>query len=80
MAKALTHIRSLARVHTDTAINVLSGIMHSGQQESARIAAAKELLDRGWGKAAQPLTGGDDEDKPIAIQTVIRKIVDPKGE
>jgi queuine/archaeosine tRNA-ribosyltransferase len=79
MAKSLTHIRSLARIHTDRAIQVLQGIMDGGQQESARIAAAKELLDRGWGKAAQPLTGGDDEDKPIAIQAIVRKIVDPQS-
>lgn len=36
-------------------MKVLAGIAQNGKQESARVAAAKELLDRGWGKAEQKL-------------------------
>ena len=51
MAKALTEIRSIARTHTKTAINVLAGVMSSDKAApAARVAAAGALLDRGWGK------------------------------
>ncbi len=54
MPKAPTEIKSLARAYTDSALNVLRGIM---QQETApaaaRVAAAQALLDRGWGKPTQ---------------------------
>ena len=56
MAKTPTEIRSLARSHTEAAINVLAGIMNkTDAPESARVAAAEKLLDRGWGKAVQPM-------------------------
>jgi len=61
MAKAPTEIRSLARSHTETALNVLVGIMNKETApEASRVAAANSLLDRGWGKATQPIAGDDD--------------------
>ena len=61
MAKSLTEIRSLARSHTRTAINVLVGIMGSKDATAAaRVSAANAILDRGWGKATQPVGNGDD--------------------
>ncbi len=61
MAKSLTEIRSLARSHTRTAINVLVGIMRSKDATAAaRVSAANAILDRGWGKATQPVGNGDD--------------------
>lgn len=55
MAKSLTQIRSLARSHSRTAINVLVGIMRSKDATAAaRVSAANAILDRGWGKSAQP--------------------------
>lgn len=54
MAKAPIEIRSLARKHTESALRVLSAIMNKeNAPESARVAAAQALLDRGWGKATQ---------------------------
>ena len=54
MAKAPTEIRSLARKHTDSALNILAGIMNQPDAPPvARVAAAQALLDRGWGKATQ---------------------------
>lgn len=71
MAKSLTHIRSLARNHTDRAIEVLRGIMDQpNAPEAARIAAAGQLLDRGWGKATQTIAGDDDAD-PITVRTIV---------
>lgn len=71
MAKALTHIRSLARNHTDRAIQVLQGIMDQPDApHAARVAAANSLLDRGWGKPTQPIAGDDDAD-PVTVRQII---------
>ena len=60
MAKAPTDIRSLARRHTKTAINVLAGIMSEPTAPKAvRIRAAEVLLNRGWGMPTQSLDLGD---------------------
>ena len=79
MAKTPTDIRSLARGHTEGALATLASIMHSAEAPpAARVAAANSLLDRGWGKPAQPIDG-DGEGGPIAIQAIVRKIIDPKS-
>ena len=52
MPKAITEIRSLARSHTRTALNVLVAVMRNTKATPpARVAAANAILDRGWGKA-----------------------------
>lgn len=80
MAKTPTEIRSFARKHTEAAINCLAGIMNSSEaQDSARVSAANSLLDRGWGKPSQPISG-DDENPLTIISRIERVIVDaPKG-
>ena len=68
MARALTDIRSLARAHTEKAINVLAGIMQQeSAPEAARVAAANSLLDRGWGKPTQAIVGSND-DPPVRFE------------
>jgi len=48
------HIASLARSFTHTAIKTLAGIMmEQTSPPMARIAAAKLLLDRGWGRPTE---------------------------
>ena len=70
MAKAPTEIKSLARAHTETALNVLAGIMEQNDAPpAARVAAAQALLDRGWGKPKQAIIGGDEDDAPIRTVT-----------
>ena|SRR5947207_10278520 len=80
MAKVPADIRSLARVHTRTAIATLVGIMRQRTAPPmARIAAARVLLERGWGKATTPPRGGgDDGPRRPQITEIIRTIVDPK--
>jgi hypothetical protein len=69
-AKTITEIRSLARSHTRTAINVLVGIMRSKDATAAaRVSAANALLDRGWGKATQPVGNGDDSPMHLFIES-----------
>lgn len=43
--------------------------MQSNAQPAARVAAANALLDRGWGKAAQVLTG-DEDGGPLQVNVV----------
>lgn len=49
--KATAEIRELAREHGPAAIQALAQLLMSADSDTARIAAAKELLDRGYGKA-----------------------------
>jgi hypothetical protein len=65
-------LRSLARGHTALCIKVLAGIAQNGESESARVAAAGILLDRGWGKAPTTHTGENGEGD---IRVVVRHIV-----
>lgn len=74
MAKTLTEIRSLARSHTRTALNVLVGIMRSKDATAAaRVSAANAVLDRGWGKATQTHEGGPDG--VIALTHRIERVI-----
>mgnify|MGYP001574121777 CR=1 FL=1 len=73
MSKTPTEIKSLARAHSETAINCLVGIMNQPTApEAARVSAANSLLDRGWGKAAQAITGEDGG----AISVIVQKFTD----
>jgi hypothetical protein len=79
MPRAVTSIRSLARSHTRTAINVLVGIMRSEDATpAARVSAANAILDRGWGKATQPM-GSADDGKIEPIHRIERTIVHPEN-
>jgi hypothetical protein len=53
----------------------LAGIAENGTSEQARISAVALLMERGWGKAAQPLTGEDGEG---AIEITVRVINEGK--
>ena len=77
MKKSLTEIRSLARSHTRTAVNVLVGIMRSKDATAAaRVSAANALLDRGWGKGTPPVEGGREGDGEV-VDRIERLIVHP---
>jgi len=79
MAKSLTEIRSLARSHTRTALNVLVRIMRSKDATAAaRVAAANAILDRGWGKAPQAIENGGDGAFEL-IHRIERVIVHPEN-
>ena len=78
MAKSLTEIRSLARSHTRTALNILVRIMRSKDvTAAARVAAANAILDRGWGKAPQAIENGYGPFE--LIHRIERIIVDPEN-
>ena len=79
MAKTLTEIKSIARSHTRTAVRVLVGIMRSKDATpAARVSAANAILDRGWGKATQPLESGNDGALEL-VHRIERVIVHPEN-
>ena len=47
----------------------LAAIMRNGDKDATRVAAAAILLDRGWGKAAQPHTA-EDGDIRVTLRTI----------
>jgi hypothetical protein len=51
-AKVISELRDLARAHTAEAIETLVRALND-KSGSVRIVAARELLDRGWGRAVQ---------------------------
>src|SRR6516162_1904807 len=74
MPKNRRHIESLARSYTDAAIKTLAGIMMEPNcQPMARVAAAKVLLDRGWGKPKEMRHSEVDDNKTLL--KVVNEIV-----
>jgi hypothetical protein len=51
--RSTLEVREAARAYTAEAIETLANIMRHGTTEAAQIMAAKELLDRGYGRPAQ---------------------------
>src|ERR1700730_18521526 len=79
MPRSVTEIRSLARSHTRTALNVLVAVMRNTKATPpARIAADNAILDRGWGKATQAIENGDDGDIELKHR-IDRVIVHPEN-
>ena len=72
--KATADVKALAQQYGPQAVGVLAQIMEDVEQPAAaRVSAAKELIDRGYGKAVQPseLTGKDGA--PLAYQFVVKR-------
>jgi len=74
MPKNLGHIASLSRSYTRTAVKVLAGVMMEPNcPPMARIAAAKVLLDRGWGRPSE--THHIDVNGETTLLKVVNEIV-----
>jgi hypothetical protein len=72
-------IKALAQNYGPEAIEELVRILRNSENDNARIAAVKELLDRGFGKAAQAvIVNGDEDGGPVQFSVIKRVIVDPK--
>jgi hypothetical protein len=74
--KSTRDIRALAQPHGPDAVAALAKIMTESESDSARIAAAKELLDRGYGKAKQ-LVDIASEEGPRIIRLVAASPIAP---
>lgn len=65
MPKAVAEVRAAARQHTALAMETLAEVCRNRKAPaSARVSAAEALLDRGWGKAVQPVDVNDT--RPLA--------------
>ena len=75
-SKSRLEIASLARSQAPAVLKMLIGIvMQEKSPPMARIAAGRELLDRGLGKALQKMT--IDEERP-PITSIVYRIVEPR--
>lgn len=70
--KSTKDIKALASKYTPQVLNTLVNIMDKSESDAARVSAAKELLDRGHGKAPQAITGVDGG----ALTVIVRKFAD----
>lgn len=59
--KATAALRDICRQYTENAVHELARLAMEAESEASRVAAIKEILDRGYGKAPQPMTGEDGE-------------------
>jgi hypothetical protein len=62
--KATADIKRLAQAHGEELIEKLLNLARNAENESAQIAAIKELLDRGFGRPTQHIAG-DAEAAPV---------------
>ena len=68
--KAEKLLREAAQKHAAACLETLLHIMQNGESDAARVSATKELLDRGFGKATQPISGDSDGD-PVKLAMVV---------
>lgn len=77
--KATADIRALAQQYGEDAVRELATILTTSENHSARIAAAKELLDRGYGKSKQSVELTGEDGGPMQFEKIVREIVDPQA-
>lgn len=68
--KATADIKALAQVHGPEAIRTLVELMANGQ-DKVRVAAAKELLDRGYGRPTQSMHVSGEDGAPLLDWTAL---------
>lgn len=79
--RVISELRDLARAYAPAAIKELGRLVLKARSEMARIAAAKELLDRGCGKATEILAGEEGFDiGPTMIEVRFVKSRQPLDE
>ena len=71
--KENAEVKALARVHMPRAIERLAEILN-GDDVRAAAAAAQALLDRGYGKPAQAIVGGDEDDPAIKVEGLVKLV------
>lgn len=74
--KATASIKDIARQYTDDAMTALVTVIRGGEgiPAAAQVAAAKEMLDRAYGKATTVLAG-EGPDGAIVIAEIARRII-----
>ncbi len=76
--KRLKELTEIAQMYTVEAVQTCVEIMLDEKaKNSDRIRASEVVLERGWGKPVQPITGGEDEEgnsKPVTIDFILTLI------
>jgi len=70
--KVTADVKALAQQYAPDAMRRLNDIAMNSESDAASVAAIKELLDRGYGKAKQPLVGGGEGDAPIRNELTVK--------
>lgn len=73
-------VRDLAREHSLAAIQRLAWLMENADSQRTQAAAAEALLDRAWGRPAQAIIGGSEDDPPIALKEIVIRAIDAAGD
>lgn len=68
--KATADIKALAAVHAPAVITELARLALKAESEAARVAAGKELLDRGFGRSMQTIAA--EIDASVKAETTSR--------
>jgi hypothetical protein len=78
--KAIQELVELARAETRPTFEKIVWLRDHAEDQRVQLAAAQEILNRAWGKPAQPLAG--DQDSPIRHQHTLdfRKLRDDQLE
>jgi len=69
--KATAEIKEIARKHGPAAIAECLRVMKNSESDQARIAAAKEIMDRAYGKPAQAIVGDEDEAPVKTVMEIV---------
>ncbi len=78
--KVDARVRELAQAQTENAIAGLVRVLEDKKAPAAsRVSAAVALLDRGWGKPVQMVTGDGEDGEINIVHTIERRIVRPDG-
>lgn len=75
------HVRELARAYTEVAMEELIRLMTKSKSDNIRLLASSTVLERGWGKPAQAISGPDGEGEAVMrhVHEVKRTLVRPKA-
>jgi len=78
----LPAVTDAARIHTMEVLEAWLGILRDPDAPAAaRVTAGDKIMERGWGKAALPITGADENGAltPFAVNVLIRPGTPPKA-
>jgi hypothetical protein len=77
--KSSAPLREIARQHMEKAVNALLNVLDDVEAPAAaRVSAANSILDRGYGKPAQPVDGDGEGGAIRAVHEIILRGVMPK--
>lgn len=68
--RATADIKALAMSYTEEAFEALIGVARNSESDAARVAAIKEILDRGYGKSRQAVEHSGADGEKLVIQIV----------